>query len=268
MTVSISVVTPSYNQAEFLEATLRSVLDQGYPRLEYIVIDGGSTDGSPAILDRYRDRLSYAVSEPDAGQTDALIKGFARASGDILAWLNSDDTYEPNTLWEVAAHFAARPRDRFIYGDAIWMDRRGRTIRPKKELPFNRFIWLYDYNYIPQPSAFWRRDLYRQVGGLDPAMQLAMDADLWMRFADVTRPRHIRRVWSRMRAYPEQKNVRLRERSDVEGMTIVRRYVDPRQRGWWLKRRLAKGLRVGWKAATGCYWLRVAGTTPGVRRIG
>jgi glycosyltransferase involved in cell wall biosynthesis len=218
-------------------------------------MDGGSQDGTVEILDRYRSRLSYAVSERDKGQTDALIKGFARASGDILAWLNSDDLYEPSTLWEVAAYFASHPRARFVYGDALWTDRAGRVTRPKKELPFNRFIWFHTYGYIPQPSAFWRRDLYDEVGGLDPRFDLAMDADLWLRFAEVTRPYHVRRVWSRMRAYPEQKNVRLRQKSEAEGTAIALRYVS-RMDGpaFRAKQVLARGVRVGWKAAMGCYW--------------
>lgn len=210
----ITVVTPSYNQARFLEASLRSVHEQGYPNLEHIVIDGGSTDGSVEVIRKYADRLAYWVSEADKGQTDALIKGFLRASGDILAWLNSDDLYEPRTLWEVAEFFVRNPQVQFVYGDALWIDTGGRVLRAKKEIPFHRFIWLHDYNYIPQPSAFWRRGLYEAAGGLDLSFDLAMDADLWIRFADRTEPVHVRRIWSRMRLYPEQKNQRLRARSD------------------------------------------------------
>ena len=254
----ISVVTPSYNHAEFLAETLESLLGQEYPELETIVMDGGSTDGTADVLDRYADRLDTVVSEPDGGQTDALVKGFAKASGDILAWLNSDDLYEPRTLWEVAEHFTAHPGDRFVYGDATWIGRHGERLRrTKSEIPFNRFIWLYDGNYIPQPSSFWRRDLYDEVGGLDPAFKLAMDADLWIRFADVTTPRHVRRKWSRMRWYPEQKNQRLREVSDREGMRIEARYGvtgRPDALRWKLGKASAKALRVGWKLGTGCYW--------------
>lgn len=250
----ITVVTPSYNQARFLEATLRSVHDQGYPNLEHIVIDGGSTDGSVEIIRKFEDRLAYWVSEPDKGQTDALIKGFSRASGEILAWLNSDDLYEPRTLWEVAEFFTRHPDVQFVYGDALWIDTEGRILKPKKEIPFNRFIWLYDYNYIPQPSAFWRRELYEAVGGLDPRFDLAMDADLWIRFAERTRPAHVRRIWSRMRLYPEQKNQRLRAVSDQEDEVIRRRYLPDEpvwQRG--LKKVFAKSMRVGWKLLRGCY---------------
>jgi glycosyltransferase involved in cell wall biosynthesis len=251
----ITIVTPSYNQARFLEATLRSIHDQGYPNLEHIVIDGGSTDGSVEILRRFEDKLAYWVSEPDRGQTDALIKGFSRATGEILAWLNSDDLYEPHTLWEVADFFSRHPEVQFVYGDALWIDTEGRVLKPKKEIAFSRFIWLYDHNYIPQPSSFWRREIYEAVGGLDPRFDLAMDADLWIRFAEKTKLVHVRRVWSRMRLYPEQKNQRLRAISDQEDEIIRSRYLS--QESLWLrraKRLLAKGLRVSWKLVRGCYW--------------
>jgi glycosyltransferase involved in cell wall biosynthesis len=255
VTIKISVVTPSYNHAEYIEETFKSVFNQGYPSLEYIVMDGGSTDGTPAILDKYRDKFDYCVSQKDNGQTDALIQGFNRATGDILCWLNSDDLFEPYTLWEVAAYFAANPRSRFVYGDALWINRQGRVIRPKKEIPYNPFIWFHTYGYIPQPSAFWRRDLYEEVGGLDPRWQLAMDADLWLRFAEKTKPQHVRRVWSRMRDYPEQKNQKFRAKSEEEGTEIALRYVKRLDGTAFRARQLvAKAMRVGWKAALGAYW--------------
>ena len=251
----ITVVTPSYNQAQFLEATLCSIHDQEYPNLEHIVIDGGSTDGSVETIKRYADRLAYWVSEPDRGQTDALIKGFSRATGDIFAWLNSDDLFMPWTLWEVAEFFLKNPEARFVYGDALWIDIKGHVLKSKKEIPFSWFIWLYDHNYIPQPSSFWRRDLYEEVGGIDPRFDLAMDADLWIRFAKRTKPIHVRRIWSKMRLYPEQKNQRLRHISDREDEVIRSRYLEAepvvlRK----VKKMMAKGFRVGWKLATGCYW--------------
>lgn len=248
----ISVVTPSFNQAEFLEATLRSVLDQGYPNLEFIVMDGGSSDGSAAIIERYASQLAYAQSRPDRGQTDALIQGFARATGDIFCWLNSDDLYEPGTLAEVAGHFAHNP-DRFVYGDATWIDRGGAFLKRKREIPFYRWIWLRTYNYIPQPSAFWRRDLHEEVGGLDGSFDLAMDADLFARFSEHTEPRHVRRLWSQMRLYPEQKNIRLRSRSDLEDDLIRRRYVTPEGPRWEVERIVARTTRVAVRAAFGAY---------------
>ena len=248
----ISVVTPSFNQAEFLEATLRSVLDQRYPNLEFIVMDGGSSDGSAALIERYASQLAYSQSRPDGGQTDALIQGFARATGDIFCWLNSDDLFEPGTLAEVADHFVHHP-DRFVYGDATWIDRDGAFLKRKREIPFYRWIWLRTYNYIPQPSAFWSRDLYEEVGGLDASFDLAMDADLFARFSERTRPRHVRRLWSRMRFYPEQKNIRLRSRSDLEDDLIRRRYVTPKGPRWEVERIVARTARVAVRAASGAY---------------
>lgn len=252
----ITVITPSYNQAQFIEDTLRSVLDQGYPNLEYIVIDGGSTDGSVDIIRRYADRLAYWVSEADKGQTDALIKGFKRATGDLCCYLCSDDLLEPGALREVAEFFRTHPSADAIYGDGIWIDTEGRRIKMKKEHPFSWFIFMYDHDFIPQPSTFWRRGLYEKVGGLDPSFDLAMDADLFIRFAEVSPLIHVRRPWSRMRFYPEQKNQRLRSRSDFEDGVIRHRYGVGSDPFWQhaAKRMLARGMRVGWKLALGCYW--------------
>ena len=251
----ISVVTPSFNQGQYIEATIKSVLEQGYPNVEYIIMDGGSTDGTVGIIEKYSEHLAYWVSEPDEGQTDALIKGFDRASGDILCWLCSDDLFEPGALREVAQIFAEHRDWQVVYGDSLWMDGEGRPIRPKKEIGFNHFIWMYDYNYLPQPSTFWRRGIYEQVGGLDAQMNLAMDADLWARFAERTTLHHVSRTWSRMRYYPEQKNRRLRARSDEEDALIRSRYL-PDEPTWLrrLKWFYAKGLRVALKLARGAYW--------------
>ena len=251
----ISVVMPSFNQVAFIERSIRSVVDQNYPNLEFIVMDGGSTDGTLEIIERYRDRLSWLTSEPDGGQTDALIKGFQRSTGDIQCWLCSDDLFEPHTLREVASFFARNPVIEAVYGDSWSIGPDDAPIRPKKEHSFNQFIWLYDHNYLPQPSTFWRRRLYKRVGGLDPTFQLAMDADLWIRFAAVARIRHVPRVWSRMRNYPEQKNRRLRQRSDLEDAAIRQR-LGQKQAAWRLgcNRLLARGMRIGWKGVTGCYW--------------
>lgn len=251
----ISVVTPSFNQAQFLEETIQSVLDQKYPNLEYIIIDGGSTDGSVEIIQKYSEHLAYWVSEPDEGQTDALVKGFGRASGDVLCWLCSDDLYEPYTLHEVAEVFVRHPQWQVVYGDSLWIDANGRPIRPKKEIDFNHFIWLYSGNYLPQPSTFWRRGIYQRVGGLDARWNLAMDADLWIRFAELAHPYHIPRLWSRMRYYPEQKNRRLRGVSDEEGKLIHSRYLlnEPLLQ-LRLKQFAAKSMRVALKLARGAYW--------------
>lgn len=220
----ISVVTPSFNQGVYIEATLKSIHDQRYPNLEHIVIDGGSTDRTVEIIRRYEDQISFWSSEPDDGQTHALVKGFARATGDIYCWLNSDDLFVPTTFMEVADFFASNDDVGFVYGDSQWVDVDGNFIKPKREHRWNRFVWLNDHNFVPQPSSFWRADLYRQVGGLDSSFDLAMDADLWIRFAEVTSPAHVSRVWSSMRFYPEQKNTRMRQKSLEEMRRIRHRY--------------------------------------------
>lgn len=250
----ITVVTPSYNQGPYLEQTLRSVHDQRYPHVEHLVVDGGSSDESIEILERWSDSLDYWISEPDEGQTDALVKGFGHATGDILCWLNSDDMFEPWTLREVATFFEDNPQAQVVYGDATWVDAGGRLVRTKREHAFSRFIFLYDHDFVPQPSTFWRRELYERVGGLNPSFDLAMDADLFIRFADVTRIHHVRRPWSRMRLYPDQKNQRLRLQSNLEDGLIRDRYV--RSQPSWLiqsKTAIARGMRITWKLATGCY---------------
>lgn len=250
----ISVVTPSYMHGEYIEDTIQSVLGQRYDNLEYIVMDGGSTDRTTDVLRAYDGEISTWVSEPDHGQTDALIKGFALATGDVLCWLNSDDTFEPGALAFIGEYFRTRPETRFVYGDMYWADKDNRFLRPKKEHGFNKFIWLYDHNYFPQPSCFWRHDLYRQVGGLDPRFELAMDADLFIRFAAVTRPAHVRRVLSRMRTYPEQKNQRLRVQSDREDLEIRERLIGSEPVVVKkLKKVAARALRISLKAASRSY---------------
>ncbi|HUP18284.1 MAG TPA: glycosyltransferase family 2 protein [Acidimicrobiia bacterium] len=252
--LSISVITPSLNQGRFIRETMESVHSQNYQALEHIVIDGGSSDETLAVIGEYVDRLAYWVSEPDRGQTDALIKGFARSSGDIQCWLNSDDLFEPGTLHEVSAYFLHHPEVDFVYGNSTWINENGELIKPKREHGFNKFVWMYDHNFIPQPSAFWRRRLFERVGGLDSSFDLAMDADLWIRFADVTRVRHVARPWSRMRFYAEQKNTRLRARSSLEGKAIRSRYLHPRsRREVALKAAMARLLRVILKLASGSY---------------
>ncbi len=251
----ISVVVPSFNQAKYLELTLRSILDQNYPNLELIVIDGGSQDESPEIIRRYQQHMKFWCSEPDGGQTQGIIKGFAYATGEILCFLNSDDLFEPGTLLEVGEYFSTHPKADAVFGDTLWIDAEGNPLQKRKEIPFNRFIWLHTFNYVPGMSMFWRRTIYDQVGGLNPSFQLAFDADLWIRFSDHGTIKHLRRQWSRMRFYPEQKNRRLREQSDREDMIIRSRYwkgnVMPSTFG--IHGKIALLLRISWKLFSGCY---------------
>lgn len=219
----ISIVTCSYQQGRFLDATMRSVLDQRHINVEYIVIDGGSTDGSTDIIQRHADQLAYWVSEPDNGQTAALIKGFKHSTAEIQGWLCSDDLLLPGALKTVSLFFASHPEIDAVYGDSLWIDSAGHYLRPKKEIGFNRFTFLFDHNYISQPSMFWRKRLYDKVNGLDASFNLAMDADLWERFSRHTKIAHIPQYLSCMRYYPEQKTRALRPKGAIEDSKIRQR---------------------------------------------
>ena len=187
----ISVITPSYNQVEFLEQTIDSVLSQAYPNLEYIVMDGGSTDGSRAIIERYSDRLAYWVSEPDAGQSDAINKGFERATGEIFCWINSDDFLEPGALATVGAYFGTNPDWLAINGGCRlvnMVDGRPDLHGPVRKLdcPAKTAIEKWTQYWFAQQSTVWRRDLWERVGPLRRDLNLVMDLDLWRRFSNVT----------------------------------------------------------------------------------
>jgi len=179
----VSIITPSFNQAEFLRRTIDSVLSQDYPNLEYIIIDGGSTDGSQDIIKEYQDRLAYWESSPDKGQTDAINKGFAKAAGKYLAWLNSDDIYHPGAISEAVAYLETHPGVGLVYGDCTFIDARDRTIGcfPAAQTDYERL--RRGYVHIPQQASFFRAALWQEVGPLDPSFYFAMDYDLWVRLA-------------------------------------------------------------------------------------
>lgn len=181
----ISVITPSYNQAQFIETTLLSVLDQNYPNLEYIVIDGGSTDGSAKIIEKYADRLDYWVSEKDRGQSHAINKGFLRATGDILCWLNSDDYFLPGTLHHVAERFSSDPACRALIGQSYVVFTDGTPPKPAAgAYTGHRGLLQFWKRYtMPQPSIFWHRSVYEKIGLLDENLHYIMDFDYWTRIS-------------------------------------------------------------------------------------
>ncbi|PIE31910.1 glycosyl transferase [candidate division KSB3 bacterium] len=189
----ISIVTPSYNQADFLETTIQSILSQNYPNLEYIIIDGGSTDGSVEIIKKYESHLHFWCSEPDNGQYDAINKGFAQTSGEILAWLNSDDVYFPWTLKTVASIMTELPEVQWLTSlNLCVVDYQGISFRFHAMPGYSKDAFL-DGGYVPwdanamgwlqQESTFWTRSLWNASGAaLSPKLRLAGDFELWARF--------------------------------------------------------------------------------------
>ncbi len=176
----VSIVTPSFNMARYLGETIESVFSQDYPNIEYIVMDGGSTDGSLEILDRFKGRLQY-VSEADRGPSDAAAKGFRKAHGEIFAWLNADDSYLPGAVRTAVEYLQAHPETDVVYGEGWWIDERGAVISRYPTLPFDAKILERDC-FICQPSAFIRASAYRRCE-LDPEINRSFDYDLWIRMA-------------------------------------------------------------------------------------
>ncbi len=211
----VSIVTPSFNQARFLEETIRSVLAQGYPHIEYIVIDGGSTDGSVEIIKKYaagsrpgnfRHSICHWVSEQDRGQTDAINKGFARAKGDIFAWINSDDTYNPEAVAEAVDYLMQNPDAAMVYADCNFIDEEGRVIGKfaARQTDYRRL--RRGYVHIPQQTMFFRARYWREVGPLDPSFYFAMDYDLWVRIAARAPIQYLPgRTWANFRIHTASK---------------------------------------------------------------
>jgi glycosyltransferase involved in cell wall biosynthesis len=208
----VSIVTPSYNQAAFLEQTILSVLDQDYSAIEYIVVDGASTDGSPEIIQRYAERLGWWVSEPDSGQAEAINKGIKRSQGEIIAWLNSDDLYFPGIVSGAVAALQADLRLGMVFGDGITMDVER---RPLNRLTFGDWGLkeLMGFRIICQPAVFMRREILEMAGwgpeksALDPSYHFMLDHHLWLRMAKTAPIRHIPAPWAAARYHPAAKNV-------------------------------------------------------------
>ena len=201
----VSIITPSYNQAAYLEQTITSVLGQDHADMEYIVIDGGSTDGSVEIIKKYSDRLAYWVSEKDKGQAEAINKGFAKATGEIIAWLNSDDFYLEGTVKAAVQLFEQNPDVVLVYGNMLSVDEHG---KPFNALNYKQLTLedLLCFQIIGQPAVFMRRSALQKAGGLDLAFHFMLDHHLWIRIAQLGRILHVPQTWSAARYHPEAKN--------------------------------------------------------------
>ena len=218
----VTVVTPSFNQARFIRQTIESVLTQSYPRIEYLVIDGGSTDETTTILRSYGDRLSW-VSESDGGQTDAINKGWRRARGTFVAYLNSDDTYLPGAVETAVAGLRAHPEAGAVYGEGYHVDEGGRVIDRYPTEPFD-LARLADTCFICQPTVFLRRDVVERLGYLDRSLRYCMDYDLWIRLARVSRFVHVPEYLATTRLHADAKTLAQRAPVHDEILHTVHRH--------------------------------------------
>ncbi len=235
----VSIVTPSFNQDRYLERTIQSVLNQSYPNIEYIVIDGGSTDGSVETIKKYASRISYWQSEKDQGQTDAINQGFSRAQGQIFAWINSDDTYEPQAVVEAVEFLTNNPDVGLVYGDCNFINDKDNIIGKFNARQTDYQKLKTGYVHIPQQSSFWRAELWHQVGPLDSSIYFAMDYDLWLRLAKISNIIYHPRMWANFRLHGDAKTIAEDDRCWIDMVKIHYRNGGK----WWQP--------IVWK-----YWIR------------
>ncbi len=253
----VSIITPSYNQGRFLEATIQSVLAQDYPNIEYIIVDGASKDNSVEIIRKYQDRLAWWVSEKDRGHADALNKGFARATGEILAWLNSDDTYFPGAVAEAVAYLKAHPDVGMVYADANWIDEEGRFIDKFAAKQTDYRAMLRGSVHIPQATTFFRADLWRQLGPLDLNLFFAFDYDFWVKVAKVSRVAYTPRLWANFRMHDLGKSVKNDDRCYPDMIKVYEREMG-KGISWLHLRALGRRLFYAWLPWRLRLWLRRA----------
>jgi glycosyltransferase involved in cell wall biosynthesis len=220
MLPKISIVTPSFNQARFLERTITSVLDQGYDNLEYIIIDGGSTDGSVDIIRRYSNRLAYWTSEPDRGQSDAINKGLRRATGDWLAWQNSDDIYYPGAFASLARAAAAHPRAYLITGDMATIDREDRRLHEHHYVRPTYGAVRAEGMIVANQAAFWRKGVHETIGYLNESLTCAFDYEWFLRVTKRFDAWHVPEIWGGLRVHDTTKSTQLAQRFTPEGDVV------------------------------------------------
>jgi glycosyltransferase involved in cell wall biosynthesis len=218
--MKVSIVTPSFNQAQYLEQTIRSVLEQGYAPLEYFVIDGGSGDGSREIIQKYAGQLSGWVSEKDKGQADAINKGLKQAGGEIVAWLNSDDYYLPGAIASAVETFRQHPEAGLVYGNVLSVDAQSQPFNLQTFQPYH-LDDLMSFRIISQPAVFMRRAVLEQAGLLDESYHMLLDHHLWLRMARLAPMVYVPKTLAAARYHAEAKNLARTAEFGQEAFRIV-----------------------------------------------
>lgn len=229
--LKISVITPSFNQVQFLEQTINSILDQDYANFEYIIMDGGSNDGSVEIIKKYADKLAYWESKPDKGQADAIYRGFELGSGEIICWVNSDDLLLPGALMKVAQWFEKNPASNWVTGGTIMINEKNNLFKDKRGYPiFNlggkvtKNELLYFGHPFNQPSSFWRRDFFFKVNGFDTRLNFCFDYDLYLKFATLEKSGRIKEFLAKFRYHRHSKTNTLTKIRNKENQFLWKKY--------------------------------------------
>ncbi|MFQ5823492.1 MAG: glycosyltransferase family 2 protein [bacterium] len=218
----VSIITPSYNQGCFIEQTIKSVLSQNYKNIEYIVIDGGSTDTTLDILNKYNGQFTW-ISEPDRGQADAINKGLKMAKGELLAWLNSDDTYLPGAIKKVVRFMQKHPEYKMVYGEGYYISKNSKIINRYPTEPFD--YWrLSQTCYICQPTVFFTRDVFENIGYLDVNLKACLDYDYWIRIGSQFKVAKIDEYLAAFRIHSNNKTITLKKLIYREIFSIVKKY--------------------------------------------
>ena len=256
----ISVIIPSYNQGSFIRQTLDSVLEQRYPNLELIVMDGGSKDHTVDILEEYSSNLSQWASEPDDGQSHAINKGFAVATGSLVGWLNSDDLYLPKSMFRAASYMIEHPACDVVFSDYVFIDDSGNALKCRREIPFDfsTYLWPCDC-YHANCAGMFRRQVFEETGGLRQDLAYSMDYEFYLRLASQGfRVDHVREFWGAYRFHEESKSVADNESQIRESMEVASVYSHD-VRAPWLCGPLYSAKRKFVKLLTGCYrpWERL-----------
>jgi glycosyltransferase involved in cell wall biosynthesis len=245
----IALVMPSLNQSRYIEEAIGSVLDQNYPNLEFLILDGGSTDGSQKIVQRYSSHLAYWHSGPDGGQTNALIEGFARSSGELMGWLNSDDVLLPGALFQIACAYQFHPNCSLFGGNFLLIDEQSKILRCQRTPAQAAFFARYGNFAMGQPGSFFTRKAYEKVGGLHAEFNYFMDADLYFRMMHTQAEYFKINAWiSAFRLHPLSKSVTQSSKWAIESSQARKKYLP-----WIKSERTGRLLLIGLQMVNGNY---------------